>query len=460
MLNADQKRLAKFLDSMKAAACPEKPVVHFQGCWSASGGSSIAAEVNSIGGFETTGYTGQCDFPKGKDDQGKDYWESPRPMEKSTEKTFPAPTDDGSMLIIPGVPGTNREQYAGLIPGGFTPGYFASYSRPSFATDGTTYCTFGEGTGTPGYATAANDSGDSLPASYVEASTTQDTTPGGTKIAKADGASPPNDPAGKPTGEGVRPKSTGTSTAQPPPEQPKAPPSDPPRPATNDNPPPATTTDAPPTTTDTPQVTIFIKASEAVLDGSQTGEPIQGQIVKLVIKEKPALPTTPESRTAMDKGFDKPAPQCTTGSDGQCKVAVPAEDRALYALNDAPRNTGKPANNYRLSVNVMKHSGGVAETTGKQTPNDITGSGVTAEVFKIGNRTFMRLVFNRPTDVTDDLIEKYRALLGIPVEVDICLIKEPGPPLGSEPVSYGAINQELPASVIRLRPASARVLKR
>src|SRR5260370_986033 len=44
LLNADQKRLAKFLDSMKAAACPEKPAVHFQGCWSGSGGSSIAAE--------------------------------------------------------------------------------------------------------------------------------------------------------------------------------------------------------------------------------------------------------------------------------------------------------------------------------------------------------------------------------------------------------------------------------
>jgi len=210
-------------------------------------------------------------------------------------------------------------------------------------------------------------------------------------------------------------------------------------------------------------VTIFIKASETVLEGSQTGEPIQGQIIKLVTKEKPALPTTTENRTAMDKGFDKPAPQCTTAGDGQCRVDIPAEDRSLYALKDSPRTGGNSLTNYRLSINVMKHTGGVAETTGKQVPgvNETTSKGdVTAELFRIGNRTFVRLGFNTPSGVTNNFVEKYSGLLGVPIEVDICLIKEPGPPLGSEPVSYGAINQELPASVIRLRPASARVLKR
>jgi hypothetical protein len=162
-------------------------------------------------------------------------------------------------------------------------------------------------------------------------------------------------------------------TASTPTETPKTAETPTPTPAetlkTPEQPPPTKTTDNPPdipTTTETPRVTIFIKASEAVLESGQSGEPIQGQIVKLVIKEKPALPTAPESRTAMDKGFDKPAPQCTTGTDGQCKVEVPQEDRALYALNEAPRG-GKPANNYRLAINVMNHTGGVAETTGKQT---------------------------------------------------------------------------------------------
>jgi hypothetical protein len=40
----------------------------------------------------------------------------------------------------------------------------------------------------------------------------------------------------------------------------------------------------------------------------------------------------------------------------------------------------------------------------------------------------------------------------VPVEIDICLVKEPGPPLGSEPVSYAAINQELPNATIALKP--------
>jgi len=276
-------------------------------------------------------------------------------------------------------------------------------------------------------------------------------------ISKSDSKAGPPTPAASPSPTvptpAETPKTTDISTPTPtPPDTPKTP----------DQPPPTKTTDNPPdipTTTDTPHVTIFIKASETVLDGSQSGEPIQGQIVKLVIKEKPALPTTAENRTAMDKGFDKPAPQCTTGADGQCKVDVPAEDRALYALKDTPRTGGKPTNNYRLAVNVMNHTGGVAETTGKPTPA-INDAGVTAQFFKVGNRTFVRLGINTPSGVTDNFAEKYGRLLGVPIEVDICLIKEPGPPLGSEPVSYGALNQELPASMIRLRPASTRVSTR
>jgi hypothetical protein len=460
--NSDQVRLANFVESLKGAACPEKekPPVHFQGCWSASGGSSIAAEVNDIAGFETSGYTGQCDFPKGKNDKGEDYWESPRPLNISEEKTFPALKDEGSMLIIPGVPDTNREQYAGLIPGGFTPGYFASYSRPSFATDSTAYCTFGEGIGVPGYVTSSDSSGNSIPAAYVDGSSTQDTTPD-TKIARSDSASPRDDVSDRSTGDKVTPKPAEQPTSSPPtevaktPEPAKGPPSDPLSPEKKEDPPPAATTDTPATTTDTQQVTIFIKASEAVLDGGQTGEPIQGQIVKLVMREKPGLPSITQAKN--DTGFEKPAPQCTTGAGGECKVTVPAEDRALYALNDAPRAGGKPASYYRLAVNVMKHTGGVAETTGKQVSSEISAKGVTAEIFKVGGRTFMRLGFNTPTDLTDDQIEKYRALLGVPVEVDICLVKEPGPPLGAEPVSYSAINQELPHAAIRFQPTSRRM---
>jgi hypothetical protein len=325
------------------------------------------------------------------------------------------------------------------------------------STDSSKYCTFGDAVPTERILERV----DPQELTVAGTPTAYSTDPvqnrdGGQRIGKDDTKGGPPTPEVRPSPTAPTPKTAETPT---PTDRPKTPED---KPKTPDQPP-TKTTDVPPPdipkTPDEPPVTIFIKASESVLDGSQTGEPIQGQIVKLVFKDKPALPTTTESRAAMDKGFDKPAPQCTTASDGQCKVEVPAEDRALYALNDTPRTGGKPTINYRLAVNVMKHAGGVADTTGRQTPNDITGNGVTAELFKIGNRTFMRLGFNTPSGVSDDLIEKYRGLLGVPVEVDICLIKEPGPPLGSEPVSYSAINQELPASMIRLRPSTRRMTR-
>ena len=257
------------------------------------------------------------------------------------------------------------------------------------------------------------------------------------------------------------PKTASTPTPTPSPtETPVTTASNTPVPKTTDTPQQPTDTPTPQLPTDTPlQVTIFIKANEAVLDSSQTGDPIQGQIVKLVISEKPALPTTTNDRTTADKGFDKPAPQCTTGADGGCKIDVPPEDRPLYALDNTPRIGSKPVTKFRLTMNVMKHAGGVAETTGKQVrdlSDSVTGGNTTAEFVKIGNRTFLRLGFNTSKDMTEDLAEKLSKLLGVPVEIDICLVKEPGPPLGSEPASYSAINRELPNTEIRLQPSAKR----
>jgi hypothetical protein len=316
------------------------------------------------------------------------------------------------------------------------------YRSFSVSTDSTKYCTFGE----------------AVPTERILERVSQDIAAAGTPAAYVTDSVPSRDQEKQSTNKGGDPKGPPTPAVNPTPTAPKTAETPTPAPTPTetpkkpDQPLPTTTTDKPPdipTTPDEPSVTIFIKASESVLDGSQTGEPIQGQLIKLVLKEKPALPTTTENRTATDKGFDKPAPQCTTGSDGQCKVDVPAEDRALYALKETPRTGAKPTNNYRLSVNVMNHAGGVAETTGKATPV-INDSGVTAELFKVGNRTFVRLGMNTPSGVINNLIERYSGLFGVPIEIDICLIKEPGPPLGSEPASYSAINQELPHAAVRL----------
>jgi hypothetical protein len=70
------------------------------------------------------------------------------------------------------------------------------------------------------------------------------------------------------------------------------------------------------------------------------------------------------SKSAQDTGFDRDAAQCTTGANGECKLQVEPQDRAIYGL--ASRD-GKPGN-YRLDLNLLKHNGAVAETTGKAAP--------------------------------------------------------------------------------------------
>jgi len=358
-----------------------------------------------------------------------------------------------------------------------------------------TGCGGSAGTGVPGYTTATDDLGNDIPpSSYGVGADGAPSGPGPQTVSTGNPKTPPGTPPsdGPRTAATPKPSDTPTATTTEGPKTASTPtpkPSDTPVATTTDNPKtastptptptdtPVATTDKPntPTTTDTPppqtttddtppvHITIYIKASEAVLGGGQTGEPIQGQLVKLVMREKPALPTTTNDRNTADTGYDKPSPQCTTGGGGECKVEVPAEDRPLYAMNETPRIGGKPVNNYRLAINVMKHTGGVAETTGKQAPDlkeSMTSGNVTAELVKIGSRTFIRLGFNTPTGATENLIEKYSKLLGVPVEIDICLVKEPGPPLGSQPASYGAINQELPYSAIKLRPAQTRATLR
>src|SRR5262249_37774176 len=172
-------------------------------------------------------------------------------------------------------------------------------------------------------------------------------------------------------------------------------------------------TDEPPV-----HITIYIKASEVVLTGGgENGPPIEGQVVKLVMRDKPDVPTGTGERKLTDKGFDKPAPQCTTDAGGGCKIDVPADDRPLYALDKTPRLAGKVVTNFRLAVNVMKHNGAVAEVTGKQLPDLkdlLTAGNILAELVTIGERSFLRFGYNIPKDVTDDIAKRLSELLGVP----------------------------------------------
>ena len=392
------------------------------------------------------------------------------------------------------------------------------------ATDSTTYCTFGTGTGvlytvipadgygkpltpaitvsygditTPGTTTQTPGGGTTVArgipvtsggGTIVTLGTTTQTPGGGTTVAPGtpvtsgggtivtlgtttqtpgggttSGATPPTDtppptianstPTSPPTD--TPPTTTANNTPTPTPPAGNTPT---PTATTTDTTPPPTTPTTTPTDTPTAHVTIYIKASQAVLEGGQTGEPIEGQIVKLVLKDKPMVPSTAEQKTANDDaGHAEPAPQGTTGADGQAKFDVPSANLSLYGLDQQAKLDGKPVSNYLISVNLMKHDGGVAEMTGQTMPNlkgSLTNGNFLVEQFNIGNRTYVRIGSNTPYGSTEDLVEKFSKLLGVKVVVDICIIKEPGPPLGSEPASYRTLNRDLPQASVRLRKSA------
>jgi hypothetical protein len=175
------------------------------------------------------------------------------------------------------------------------------------------------------------------------------------------------------TAEAPPTRTTETPPRTPTPETPRTPTTTetPQTPTTTEAPPrapdtpPIQTTDVPPTTPTSDDIpsTVFVKANEEVLQGTPTGQPLASQTVKL-LAERPALPSSRESKTAQDTGFDKPPAQCTTGADGRCKFEVPADERPVYGLPVTDTAARRP--NYRIEFNALKSSGGVAEITGRK----------------------------------------------------------------------------------------------
>jgi hypothetical protein len=245
---------------------------------------------------------------------------------------------------------------------------------------------------------------------------------------------------------------------QPPAAPPSSPDNPPPRKpqATSDQPQPRSASDTPappPTPTPTSEVppaipdTVFVKASEAVLEGGQTGGELQNQTVKLVFA-KPDLPGSGTSRSAQDTGFDRGPAQCTTAANGECQLQVEPQDRAVYGLASPE---GKPGN-YRLDLNLLRHNGAVAETTGKAAPDlskaTPSGGKLAVTEFRIGNRKFTRLAVDQPYGRSDTLAA-YRGTPGAEAETDYCRTKKPGPALGTQPRSFSALNHELPEATVK-----------
>ena len=320
-------------------------------------------------------------------------------------------------------------------------------------SDGETWCTYGSGTGWNFPLISVDGTGEPI-------------TPGdGPKIATGNPPGPvPITPRSTPSGTPIvpeQPKALGPPSSTP--ETPKTlqttnkpeiPTKTPEPPRTTNGPPPpdkpVATTNTPPTNTPSniPD-TIFVKAKESVLEGGQTGNPIKGQVVKLFPPSKPPLPGSGGTKTAEDNGFDKPPAQCTTGSDGTCKIDVAKDERPIYRLPD-----GRPNRNYRLDYNLPSYSGGVVETTGKESKPDLTGlpNGANAigSNIVIGNRTFMRLSLYQPFNTKFNGPGYFTPILDGNYQEDFCRDKQPGPPLGMQPNSFSALNHALPEAILRL----------
>jgi hypothetical protein len=218
-----------------------------------------------------------------------------------------------------------------------------------------------------------------------------------------------------------------TTTTEKPPEQPKQP----------DETPTTQTTDATPTD----DIVILFKGNQEVLERGQTGEALQGQHLMLVFK-KPDLRESGTGKTAKDdSGFDKDGVRAVTGGDGQAKLRVPAEDRALYLSNLGD----KPKKYYRIDAVAAKNTGRVSEIARNANP-DLTGgpagARVVAEVFRIGERVFVRRLYSTAYDAKVDQPNDEKD--------DWCRVVEPGPPLGLAG-EYPA-GQDLPASTVTLSP--------
>ena len=329
--------------------------------------------------------------------------------------------------------------------GYYVPGYPLKPKQQQYVTyavDSTTHCTYTDGSFTTSVVTSFDPGGD---------------VPGG-------GTDPtPRSPSPSPASPGP------TAVAPPRVDRPPTKPDDTPKQATSqpDKPvTPPTTDTTPPTPDDTPSDipdNVELKVTEDVLEGGQTGGPLEGQTIKLTVAQKsdlpvPVDPKTPatkalqDAKTARDVKFDSPASQCTTNAKGSCSVAIAPGDRAAYRLPDLQKGEHK---NYRLEIARPQTSGGVAEVTpgkDKIDPKALQsiGNKVASSTFKIGNRTFMRFALETKHGVEASLAPKLKEAYGPSYEEDICKEKYPGRAADDALGMLGPHDGELPVATIRL----------
>ncbi len=298
---------------------------------------------------------------------------------------------------------------------GYFPGHQLRDGEAYVSFDGNQWCTFGDGVATTAMLAPTDD--DDLYASMTPAS------PPGGPTSDAN----PTPSANPKTGDNRPLPRRPVRTASGDPEKPA---SGRPASGTPDGKPPEIelTLPAPDDTPSDIPDNVELKVTQDVIEEGKTGDPIEGQTIKLMASEKPGLPVPIDPkkpapvRTAEDRGFDKATSQCVTNAQGACGVPVAPDDRPHFHLPELAKGAHQ---NYRLEVARPLTSGGVAEIKPGENKLPEQGNGkIAASYFSIGNRQFARFSleekYGRASPVAPSLKDAYASY-----EEDVCREKYP-----------------------------------
>lgn len=229
-------------------------------------------------------------------------------------------------------------------------------------------------------------------------------------------------------------------------------------------------------------ITIYFKVEESVLQGGAQGDEIKETHLAKFTAPEPELPKTGRTKTAktqVDKGYDRSPVMCVTDGKG-CKAQVPRDERDSYGLTVLPPAADphdKMGSNADLMREFIRTHGGLdsdnysvelvpARTTGvvlKKTQTALTPKQVAALAdapsgvmvskadFKIGEKAYTRIGISGPPAVVALIAKALTDAFGKDAQIDQCDEKAPGPPLGMTPVSFSAVNRELPGATLDLR---------
>jgi hypothetical protein len=342
-----------------------------------------------------------------------------------------------------------REHSSVVPPYGGGDTYFAIGFIPDrgmgyVSQNGTVICTFDDGSPAEVAYKPADFNGDAIATDTPANNGPQASTPGDDIPA---GGKPDQTDKSPPVASAPPPPATAPPQDTPPQNTtPDNPPPDHPPPQTTDNPPPTTTVDV-----QTPPITVTVQTFEKVPDNNgqtENGSALGGQVVMLMYA-KPDLMRTEDTSGS---GSDRDPAKVTTDAQGHGVIHVRPDERTLYGLTSGGAKTA----NYRLELNDLKHSGGLADITGRTVPSDLSsvlpkGGQVATSVFHVGSHTYLRISIATPYANAEDLMGAFSKALGVDTEIDTCDTDKPADDVDDNvQISSSPFQGGLPSAIISL----------